>query len=215
KKFLAVASDLRVARARAIINAFPEDICFQPIDPRDDRPGAMVMWRCPASRKPGNGKDRQGMVRFLMEQMHAEALFGITFVMVWLEPVSGQGSALCERTNPRNDFVGVLGLAGHGAKILNIVGKRISSDSHRTSPFRPRMPLRCQPRYRPTICRIMNGDGSKVRRGCRWRSAHTLGGRLGGHGAVAVGAVWKYGGSLQRIVAALQQEGGKATALLS
>jgi hypothetical protein len=63
----------------------------------------------------------------------------------------------------------------------------------------------------------MNDDGSKVRRGCRWRSARTLGGRLGGHGAVAVGAVWEYGGSLQRTVAALQQEGGKATkeALLS
>jgi len=55
----------------------------------------------------------------------------------------------------------------------------------------------------------MNGDESKVRCGCRWRRAHTLGGRLGGHGAVAVGAVWEY--SLQRIVAALQQEGGQAT----
>src|SRR5262249_43640722 len=75
------------------------------------------------------------------------------------------------------------------------------------------MQLRYQPRYRPTVCRIMNGDESKVRRGCRWRSAHTLGGRLGGHGAVAVGAVREC--SLQRMVAALQQEGGKATALLS
>src|SRR4029434_6489389 len=65
KKFLAVVPDLRVARARAIINAFPEDIGFQPIDSRDDRPGAMVMWRCPASGKPGNGKYSQGMVRFL------------------------------------------------------------------------------------------------------------------------------------------------------
>jgi len=61
----------------------------------------------------------------------------------------------------------------------------------------------------------MHGDGSKVRRGCRWRRACTLGGRLGGHGAVAVDAVWEYGGSLQRMVAALQEEGGKATALLS
>src|SRR5262245_30385483 len=94
KKFLAVAPDLRVARARAIINAFPEDIGFQSIDPRDDRPGAMIMWRCPASGEPGNGKDGQGMVRFLMEQMHAKALFGVTFVVLWLEPVSGQGRAL-------------------------------------------------------------------------------------------------------------------------
>src|SRR5262245_56579413 len=95
KQFLAVVPDLRVARARAIINAFPEDIGFQPIDPRDDRPGAMVMWRGPTPGEPGNGKDCQGMVRFLMEQMHAEALFGVTFVVLWLEPFSGQGSALC------------------------------------------------------------------------------------------------------------------------
>src|SRR5262249_3708570 len=209
KKFYAIAPDLRVARARAIINAFPEDIRFQPIDSRDDCPGAMVMRRCPASGEPGNGKDCQGMVRFLMEQMHAEALFGVTFVVVWLEPVSGQGSALCERTNPRNDFVGVLGLAGHGAKILNIIGKRIGSDSHRTSPFRPRMQLRYQPRYRPTVGRIMNGDGPKVRRGCRWRSAHTLGGRLGGHGAVAVGGGW--GWLLQRVRGWLPPGGGKGT----
>src|SRR5262249_20160551 len=95
EKFLAVTPDLRVARARAIINAFPENICFQPIDPRDHCPSAVVMWRCPASGEPSNGKDCQGMVRLLMEQMHAKALFGVTFVMVWLEPVSGQGSALC------------------------------------------------------------------------------------------------------------------------
>src|SRR5215471_18453841 len=94
KRFLTVAPDLRVARARAIINAFPEDIGFQSIDPRDDRPGAMVMWWCPASGEPGDCKDGQGMVRFLMEQVHTEALFGITCVVLWLEPVSGQGSAL-------------------------------------------------------------------------------------------------------------------------
>src|SRR5215475_748163 len=94
KKFLAVPPDLRVTRARAIINTFPEDIRFQPIDPRDDRPGAMIMGRRPASGEPGNGKDCQGMVCFLMEQMHAEALFGVTFVVLWLEPFSGQGSAL-------------------------------------------------------------------------------------------------------------------------
>src|SRR5215510_14233631 len=145
KRFLAVAPDLRVARARAIVNAFPEDIRFQPINPRDDRPGAMVMWRCPASGEPGNGEDGQGMVRFLMEQMHAEALFGVTFVVLWLEPVTRQGRALCQWAHPRNDFVGVLGLAGYGAKILNIVGKRISSDSHRTSPLRPRIGVRYQP----------------------------------------------------------------------
>src|SRR5262245_52255345 len=77
------------------------------------------------------------------------------------------------------------------------------------------MQLRYQPRYRLIVYRATNGDESKVRRGCRWRSARTLGGRLGGHGAVAVDAVWNY--SLQRIVAALQQAGGKATkeALLS
>src|SRR5215510_16472846 len=88
KKFHAVAPDLRVARACAIINAFPEDIRFQSINPRDDRPGAMIMWRCPTSGEPGNGKDGQGMVRFLMEEMHAKALFGVTFVVLWLEPVS-------------------------------------------------------------------------------------------------------------------------------
>jgi hypothetical protein len=34
------------------------------------------------------------MVRFLMEQMHAEALFGVTFVVLWLEPVTREGRAL-------------------------------------------------------------------------------------------------------------------------
>jgi hypothetical protein len=61
------------------------------------------------------------MVRFLMQQMHAKALFRVTCVVVWLEPFSGQGRALGERTNPRNNFVGILGFAGYGAKILNIM----------------------------------------------------------------------------------------------
>src|SRR5712691_8178010 len=95
KKFLAVPLDLRVTRAGAIINPLPEDICFQPSDPRDHCPGAMVMRRGPASREPGNGKDGQGMVRFLMEQMHAKSLFLVTFVVVWLQPFPGQGSTLC------------------------------------------------------------------------------------------------------------------------
>ena len=41
---------------------------------------------CPTSREPGNGKDRQGMVRFFMQQMHAESLFRVACVVVWLQP---------------------------------------------------------------------------------------------------------------------------------
>src|SRR6266849_5090978 len=185
KKFHAIAPDLRVVRARAIINTFPEDICFQPIDPRDDRPGAMVMGRGPTSGEPGNGKDCQGMVHFLMEQMHAEALFDVTFVVVWLEPFSGQGSTLCEWTNSRNNVVGVLGLAGYGAKSLNILGKRIGSDSHRTSPLRPRIGVRYQPLDRPIVCRVTCADGTKLRRDRHSRRVLWPGGSRRGRGAVS------------------------------
>src|SRR4030095_3847889 len=76
----------RVARARAVIHALPEDVLLTAVHTDDDRPRALIVRRYPASRPPARRQNGGRMVRLLVEHMHTDTLIGGRLVMARLKP---------------------------------------------------------------------------------------------------------------------------------
>src|SRR4030095_11208887 len=107
----------RVARARAVIHALPEDVLLTAVHTNDDRPRAMIVRRYSASRQPARAKHRERMVRLLVEDMHTDTLIGVRLVMAWLKPCTRKRKPLHEWSQCQQDLLFIAPFASDAPQV--------------------------------------------------------------------------------------------------